>query len=85
SAQGLDPVAGVPFWLEALEADFVPMTNNEAQQLCQGVYVDNWGRPKKYLVYKSLPVTGRQLDTKDIDAGNMLHLKFTRRLHQTRG
>lgn len=22
---------------------------------------------------------------KDIDAGNMLHLKFTRRLHQTRG
>ncbi|MBL1952538.1 phage portal protein, partial [Klebsiella pneumoniae] len=52
SAQGLDPVAGVPFWLEALEADFVPMTNNESQQLCQGVYVDNWGRPKKYLVYK---------------------------------
>lgn len=85
SAQGLDPVAGVPFWLEALEADFVPMTNNESQQLCQGVYVDNWGRPKKYLVYKSLPVTGRQLDTKDVDAGNMLHLKFTRRLHQTRG
>lgn len=85
SAQGLDPVAGVPFWLEALEADFVPMTNDESAQLCQGVYVDNWGRPKKYLVYKSLPVTGRQLDTKDVDAGNMLHLKFTRRLHQTRG
>ena len=42
SAQGLEPVAGIPFWLEALEADFVPMTNDESKQLCQGVYVDNW-------------------------------------------
>ncbi|PCM68801.1 phage portal protein, partial [Enterobacter cloacae] len=50
-----------------------------------GVFVDNWGRPKKYQVYKSLPVSGRQFDTKEIDAENMLHLKFTRRLHQTRG
>ncbi|HCL6407675.1 TPA: phage portal protein, partial [Citrobacter freundii] len=44
-----------------------------------------WGRPRKYQVYKSLPVSGRQLDTKEVDAENMLHLKFVRRLHQTRG
>jgi capsid protein len=36
SAQGLDPVAGVPFWLEALEADFVPMTNDESRNFVRG-------------------------------------------------
>ncbi|EHP9888531.1 phage portal protein, partial [Escherichia coli] len=46
---------------------------------------DEWGRPKKYLVYKNYPVSGRQSDTKEIAAGKMIHLKFTRRLHQTRG
>ena len=85
TGNGLQPVAGVPFWLEALEPDFVPMNSDAATQLNQGVFVDNWGRPKKYQVYKSLPVSGRQFDTKEIDAENMLHLKFTRRLHQTRG
>ncbi|WP_312284515.1 phage portal protein [Yokenella regensburgei] len=85
AATGLVPVAGVPFWLEALEPDFVPMTSDAAKNLNQGVFLDNWGRPKKYLVCKSLPVSGRQLDTKEIDADSMLHLKFTRRLHQTRG
>ncbi|EDW8118129.1 phage portal protein [Salmonella enterica subsp. enterica serovar Sundsvall] len=85
SAEGLVPVAGVQFWLEALEPDFVPMTSDAEKNLNQGIVVDNWGRPKAYQVYKSLPVAGRQFDTKEIDAANMLHLKFTRRLHQTRG
>lgn len=85
TGNGLTPTAGVPFWLEALEADFVPQTSNESDKLNQGVYTDNWGRPKGYLVYKSLPVSGRQLETKRVDAENMLHLKFVRRLHQTRG
>ncbi|EJW6229416.1 phage portal protein [Escherichia coli] len=85
TGNGLQPVAGVPFWLEALEPDFVPMNSDAAAQMNQGVFVDCWGRPKKYQVYKSLPVSGRQFDTKEVDAANMLHLKFTRRLHQTRG
>ena len=85
SVTGLEPVAGVPFWLEALEPDFVPMNSDASIKLNQGVFVDDWGRPKKYQVYKSMPVLGRQSDTKEIDADNMLHLKFTRRLHQTRG
>lgn len=84
-ATGLEPVAGVSFWLEALEPDFVPMNSDAANKLNQGVFQDDWGRPKKYQVYKALPVSGRQFDTKEIDAENMLHLKFTRRLHQTRG
>lgn len=85
NATGLSPVAGISFWLEALEADYVPMQNDEANGLVQGIYKDAWGRPKKYQVYKSSPVSGRQLETKDVAAENMLHLKFTRRLHQTRG
>lgn len=85
SGNGLDPVAGIHFWLEALEPDFVPMNSDAASQLNQGIFVDKWGRPKKYQVYKNLPVAGRQFDTKEVDAANMLHLKFTRRLHQTRG
>jgi len=85
TGNGLTPSAGVPFWLEALEPDFVPMNSDPAIKLNQGVFVDNWGRPKKYQVYKSLPVSGRQMETKEVDAENMLHLKFVRRLHQTRG
>ena len=53
TGNGLTPTAGVPFWLEALEADFVPQTSNESDKLNQGVYTDNWGRPKGCLLYTS--------------------------------
>lgn len=66
TGNGLTPAAGIPFWLEALEPDFIPMNSDAASQLNQGVFVDNWGRPRKYQVYKSLPVSGRQLDTKEV-------------------
>ncbi|MFA4652380.1 phage portal protein, partial [Escherichia coli] len=82
---GLARTAGVPFWLEAMEPDFVPMLSDESAGMNQGVFLDKWGRPKKYLVYKNYPVPGRQSETKEIAAENMVHLKFTRRLHQTRG
>ncbi|MFP9227589.1 phage portal protein [Pectobacterium cacticida] len=87
AATGLTPVAGVPFWLEALEPDFVPLDRTEpSQRLLQGVYLNDWGRPTKYLVYKQLPTIGLlQGDLKEVSADAMLHLKFTRRLHQVRG
>lgn len=43
----LTPSAGVHFWLEALEPDFIPMTSDESNRLNQGVFVDDWGRPEK--------------------------------------
>jgi lambda family phage portal protein len=84
---GLTPQAGVPFWLEALEPDFVPLdSNNSGKGLCQGIFLNAWGRPIKYQVHKSLTTSGIALgDTKEINADNMLHLKFVRRLHQIRG
>lgn len=87
TGNGLTPVAGIPFWLEALEPDFVPMERSEpSNKLCQGVYLNDWGRPTSYMVHKYLPSEGvRQGDTKDINADSMLHLKFMRRLHQIRG
>lgn len=85
NTSGLNAGSGVPFWLEALEPDFVTMNTDQSTGLIQGVFVNGWGRPLKYQVYKNLPVTGRQFDTKEIVADSMLHLRFTRRLHQVRG
>lgn len=84
---GLTPSAGVPFWIEALEPDYVPLEMTDTGKgICQGVYLNDWGRPTKYVVYKNLAVSGIALgQTKEISADNMLHLKFMRRLHQVRG
>ena len=79
-------LSGLPACLSGLRRwSFVPMRSDESAGLNQGVFLDEWGRPKKYLVYKNYPVSGIQSDTKEIAADNMVHLKFTRRLHQTRG
>lgn len=86
TSTGLIPSVGIPFWIEALEPDFVPLVTDEGNKLFQGVYLNGWGKPTAYEVYKSLPTAGMTLgNTKQIVAENMLHLKFTRRLHQVRG
>lgn len=84
---GLEPVAGVPFWLEAMEPDYVPMEQTDStNNLVQGIYFNDWQRPKSYIVCKSWPgFATAMVATKLIDAENMLHLKFTRRLNQARG
>jgi lambda family phage portal protein len=86
-AKGLDPQANIYFWLEALEPDFVPIHMNMPEsKIIQGIKFNEWGRPTGYQVYKNLPQFSANLgDIKTIDAENMLHLKFTRRLHQARG
>ncbi len=32
------------------------MTSDESNRLNQGVFVDDWGRPEKYLVYKAVRI-----------------------------
>ncbi|HHF7994437.1 TPA: tail fiber protein [Escherichia coli] len=71
----LTPSAGVHFWLEALEPDFIPMTSDESNRLNQGVFVDDWGRPEKYLVYKSRPVSGRQMEKRAEDIASAVALE----------
>jgi len=82
---GLSTDSGVPFWLEALEPDFVTMNSDPVNGLIQGIWLNDWGKPLKYQVYKNLPVSGLQSETKEVSAEVMLHLKFARRLHQVRG
>jgi lambda family phage portal protein len=87
SASGLTPTAKIPFWVEALEPDYIPLEMNDTGKgVCQGIYLNNWGRPTKYVVYKNLVTSGVALgNTKEIAADGMMHLKFMRRLHQVRG
>lgn len=83
---GLDYATPIPFAVEALEPDFVPM-NNEGDTLVQGIYLNAWRRPTGYQVYLHNPQESNtwQSKVKRVDAENMLHLAFTKRLHQLRG
>ncbi|PCQ45302.1 phage portal protein [Citrobacter freundii] len=86
---GLTHSTSVPFSLELLEADFVPMNLNSTsgQQIRQGIIVNNWGRPTGYRVYKFPPanMTRFSAELKTVTAENMLHLAQRKRLHQLRG
>lgn len=85
----LDHGTVLPFSLELLEPDFLPLDLEDAGRgIVQGVQKNAWGRPTGYWVYKRHP--GRlfmpfQIETKLIPAERMLHVKMTDRLHQTRG
>jgi lambda family phage portal protein len=77
-----------------LEADFVPfdLIDPDARTV-HGVIKDGLGRPIGYHVYRQHPgnlgtiasLRGTTLETVVVTASNMSHLKFARRLHQTRG
>lgn len=81
----------VPYALELLEADFVPYDLIDAgNRITHGVQKDGWGRPIGYYVLKNHPgnrtsVPGSRFETVYLPADRALHLKFCRRLHQTRG
>ena len=85
----LDHRTKVPFSVEMLEADFVPMDLNATApaQVVQGVEINAWGAPIGYHVYKANPTesAGVSLQTKRIPAANMLHLKNVHRIRQMRG
>lgn len=78
---GLDHGTRVPFSLELLEQDLVPMTlNSDAPAVVQGVALNTWGAPTAYHVLKTLPG-----QTKQVTAANMLHVKCVDRIRQVRG
>lgn len=89
---GLDHGTRVPFSIEMLEADFVPMDLNTASpgQIVQGIEVNAWGAPTGYHVYKTNPTegsswSGNSTQTKRIPAERMQHLKNVHRIRQMRG
>lgn len=84
---GLKHATKIAFSLEALEPDFVPMQTDDQQKLLQGIFINAWRKPTGYLVYLENPQeSNRTLDkVKKVEAENMLHLAFKKRLHQLRG
>ena len=89
---GLAHGTRVPFSLEMLEADYVPMELNTTAplQIVQGVQVNAWGAPVGYHVYKQNPIAGGShlsgtSATKFVPVERMLHLKNVHRIRQMRG
>lgn len=83
----LDHGSILPYSLEGLEADIVPILTNEAERIRQGIEVNTWGRPVSYRVFKGHPGDSvwAGMKTKTVPARFMLHLKMAKRLHQLRG
>jgi len=86
----LDHGTQVPFSIELLEADFVPMDMQSVQPLIsQGIELNAWGAPVAYHVYKINPLEVVSIaalgQTKRIPAQNMLHIALVDRIRQLRG
>jgi lambda family phage portal protein len=86
----LDHGTTVPYSLELLECDYVPMDMQSATpRIVQGVELNTWGRPLAYHTYKENPNEFSTLvgvsQTKRIPAASMLHLANRHRIRQLRG
>lgn len=85
----LDHASVVPYSIEMIESDYVPMDyNDENKGIIQGIQKNAWGKATRYFIYKENPdrkaLTSRQ-DVKTIAAKKMTHLKLIDRIRQTRG
>jgi len=80
----------VPFLLELLESEMVPMdyVAQNRDDTILGIDRDAWGAAKNYKVYKTHPADmfrPQRQELKDVPASRMIHLKFSDRVSQTRG
>ena len=81
----------VPYSIELLEADLVPVDyDDDARRIRQGVELNAWGRAIAFHVYKQHPgeaglLGSRGLGTKRVGADRLSHFAIRDRLHQTRG
>ena len=87
---GLVHGSDLPFSLEIMEPDFVPLEyTDSSRNIRQGVQVNAWGRATAYHVFKGDPrengIWISPSDLKMIPASNMLHISTLDRLHQWRG
>ena len=80
----------VPYSIELIEADLLPMEyNDQSKGITQGVERNAWGRPTAYHLFKEHPggvnYTHIMLQTKRVTADNILHPKIVKRFKQARG
>ena len=85
----LDHGTRVPFSLEMLEADYVPMGKQSSgpATINQGIEINAWGAPVAYHVLRDAPESAASITTatKRVAADRMLHLKNVHRIRQLRG
>ncbi|GGY67985.1 phage portal protein [Pseudoduganella albidiflava] len=86
----LDHGSRVPYSLELMEADYLPLHYADAdRRIAQGVERNAWGKAVGYWVYKAFPGSDNwgkgSYELKRIDAANMLHVASLDRIGQTRG
>lgn len=85
----LDHGTRVPFSLELIEADHMPLDYDDLTKgITQGVERNEWGRPRAYHLYKTHPGGNDyrfSYDTKRVSADRMLHPKIANRIKQARG
>jgi len=83
--------SAVPYTLEMVEADFVPLDYSQQgpPMIINGVEKSEWGRPAAYYVYKRHPnhlLHGVSMqDLKRVSSARMTHIKMIDRIGQTRG
>jgi lambda family phage portal protein len=89
---GLDHGTRVPYSLEMLEPDLVPLDHDdETRRIRQGIERNAWGRPIAYWLYKGHPEDIGNLrgtlnrDLKRVPADRMLHIAHRDRIAQLRG
>lgn len=89
----------VPYSIELIEADYLPFDlmrakANGAARIVHGVEMNDWKQPLAYHLYREHPgdvgiglgsLSSIHQDTKRVSAQEITHLKFTRRIGQTRG
>ncbi len=86
----------IPYSLEVLEADHLPFDlfklADDGNRIVHGVELNAWGEPVAFHLTREHPgdlhvlrVKGSQFDTQRIPALGVTHLKFARRIGQTRG
>ena len=79
----------VQYLLQVYESDWVPFDLiDDRQGVVHGVQKDRFGRPRAYFIHKEHPgdrFGALNFETIPVSADNLSHIKFTRRLHQTRG
>jgi lambda family phage portal protein len=86
----LDHGSRVPYSLELMEPDLIPMDyNDEAKGIRQGIERNAWGQPTGYIAYKDFPGgdawSKRSFDMKRVEAARMHHIASIDRIGQMRG
>lgn len=84
----LDHGTIVPYSVELLESDYVPLEFNDASRgIRMGVEKNAWGKPRAYHIFKSHPgdLDVFSVTTKRVKAESVTHLMNAYRIRQTRG